>query len=56
MLLFILFDHVGKRSNSRSQMFFKTGVLNNFAIFTEKKPVLKPLFNKVSGLKACIFN
>ena len=32
-------------------MFFKTGVFKNFAIFTA--PELKPLFNKVSGLKAC---
>ena len=36
-------------------MFSKTGVLKNFAIFTGKKPVLKPLFYKFSGLKACIF-
>ena len=28
--------HAGKRSNSRSQMFSKTGVLKNFAIFTGK--------------------
>ena len=32
----MLFVHVGKLWNSRSQMFFKTGVLKNFAIFTEK--------------------
>ena len=36
MLLVMLLAHVGKRSNSRSQMFFKTGVLKYFAIFTEK--------------------
>ena len=36
MLLVMLFIHVGKRSNSRSQMFFKTGALKNFAIFTGK--------------------
>ena len=41
--------------SSRSQIFFKIGVLKNFAIFTEKR-VLKPLFNKVAGLKACNFN
>ena len=28
MLLVMLFDHVAKLSNSRSQMFFKRGVLN----------------------------
>ena len=36
VLLVMLFPHVGKCSNSRSQMFFKTGVLENFAIFTGK--------------------
>ena len=36
MLLVMLFVHVGKRSNSRSQIFFKVGVLTNFAIFTGK--------------------
>ena len=34
MLLAMLFIHVGIRSNSRSRMFFKTGVLKNFAIST----------------------
>ena len=33
MLLVMLFAHGGKHSNSRSQMFFKTGFLTNFAIF-----------------------
>ena len=28
--------HVEKRSNSRSEIFFKTGVLTNFAMFTGK--------------------
>ena len=37
MLLVMLFIHVGKRLNGRSQMFFKTGVLKNFAIFTGKQ-------------------
>ena len=32
----MLFAHVGKRSNSRSQMLLKTGVLINFAVFTGK--------------------
>ena len=36
MFLVMLFTHVGKRLNSRSQMFFKTGVLKSFAIFTEQ--------------------
>ena len=36
MLLVMLLAHVGKRSNSRSQMFSKRGVLKNFAIFTGK--------------------
>ena len=38
MFLVMLLAHVGKRSNSRSQMFFKTGVLKNFAIFLGKTP------------------
>ena len=37
MLLVMLLAHVGKGSNSRSQMFSKTGNLKNFAIFTGKK-------------------
>ena len=36
MVLVMLFIHVGKRSNSRSQMFFETGALKNFAISTGK--------------------
>ena len=36
MFLVMLLAHVGKRSNSCSQMFSKTGVLKNFAIFTGK--------------------
>ena len=38
MLLFMLFAYVGKRSNSRSQMFLQTGVPKDFAIFTGKHP------------------
>ena len=34
--------------------FFKTGVLKNFAIFTGKY-LCRSFFNKVAGLKACIF-
>ena len=36
MLLVMLLANVGKRSNSRSQMFSKAGVLKNFIIFTGK--------------------
>ena len=36
-MFLMLVAHVGKRSNGRSQMFSKTGVLKNFAIFTGKK-------------------
>ena len=43
----MLYAHVAKRSNGRSQIFFKTGALKNFAMFMGKKPVLEPLFNKV---------
>ena len=35
-------------------MFFKVGVLKNFANFTGKH-ILKSLFNKVAGLKSCNF-
>ena len=37
MLLVMFFIHLGKLSNSRSQMFFKAGVLKNFAIFAGKR-------------------
>ena len=37
MFLVMLLAHVRKRSNSRSQMFSKTSVFKNFAIFTIKK-------------------
>ena len=43
--IFIIFKR------SRTQMFFKTGVIGNFAIFTGKKSVLESLFNKVTGLR-----
>ena len=36
MFLVMLLAHVEKRSNSRSQMFSKTGVVKNCAIFTGK--------------------
>ena len=35
--------------SSLSQMFFKIGVLRNFANFTVKQPALVSLFNKVAG-------
>ena len=35
-------------------MFFKVGVLKNFANFTWKH-ILKSLFNKVAGLRSCNF-
>ena len=36
MLLVMLLAHVAKYSNNHSQMFSKTGVFKNFAIFTGK--------------------
>ena len=36
LFLAMLFAHVTKRSNSLSQIFFKTGVLKNFAMFVGK--------------------
>ena len=54
MLFFMLFALVAKPSNSRSQMFFKTDVLKFYNIL-KKTPVSDPPFNKISGLKACIF-
>ena len=41
MLLFMFLAHVGKRSNSRSQMFSKTGILKIFAIYTGKNLCLR---------------
>ena len=43
MLLVKLFAHVRKRSNSRSEMLFKAGVLKNFVILTGK-PLCWSLF------------
>ena len=40
--------------SSRSQMFFKLGVLKNFAMFQRKTAVLEPLFNKDADLKPCL--
>ena len=51
--LVMLFIYVGKHSNIPSQMFFKTGVL--ISHFHRKTPVLESLFDKVTGLKTCIF-
>ena len=55
----IFLCHIWKVSRNRcrsrhSQMFFKTGVFKNFAVFTGKKPELKCLFNKVAGLNTSI--
>ena len=36
--------------SSGLQMFFKIDALKNLVIFTEKKLVLEPLFNRVAGL------
>ena len=42
--------------NSRSQMFFKIAVRKNFFLnIVKETPVLKFPFNKVAGLKVCIF-
>ena len=40
---------------SSSQIFFKIGVLKNFANFTGKHLWMESLFNTVAGLKACNF-
>ena len=40
---------------SRSQIFFKIAVLKNFAILSRKACVAEYLFNKVAGMKVCIF-
>ena len=55
----MLFVHVGKSSSetlrsSRSQMYFKIGVLKNFSMFA-KNTLFESLFNKAEGLKAYIF-
>ena len=55
----MLFVHIGKSSSenlrsSRSQMFFKIGVLK-ISQCSQKTPVFESLFNKVGALKACIF-
>ena len=60
----MLFAHVGNVQisikgkplrTSRSQIFFKIAVLKNFAIFSRKTCVAEYLFNKVAGMKVCIF-
>ena len=48
----MIVDETGEvHKSSRSQMFFKIGVLKNFAIFIGKH-VLKSLCNKVAALWA----
>ena len=44
-----------KKRSSRLQMFFKIGVLKNFANFTESHLCRSLFLNKVAGLKACNF-
>ena len=57
-LIYICFKaqivEIGMVRSSRLQIFFKIGVLKNFAIFTGKHLCLC-LFNKVAGLKSCNF-
>ena len=50
----MLFALIAKPSKSRSKMFFKTDVLKFYNIL-KKTPVSDTAFNKVPGLKACIF-
>ena len=42
-------------TSSHGRCSFKILGLKSFIIFTGKTPVLKSLFNKVTGLKACNF-
>ena len=55
IMLVTLFGHAGKRSNSCSQIYLKTGVFLRFCNIRRKTPVLDSLFNKVAELKACVF-
>ena len=52
-----LLGHAGRAvfRSSRSQMFFKIGVLKSFANLHRKTPVLESLFKKVADLKVCNF-
>ena len=47
---FRLLSHIGSIRSSRSQMFFKIGILKNFAIFTGKHLCWILFFNKIAGL------
>ena len=49
MLLVMLLAHVGKGLNSRPQMFSKTGVLEDIAIFTEKNLCWSLFLRKLQG-------
>ena len=42
--------NLGRNTSSRLLMFFKMGVLKNFAIFTGKAPVLESLFKRCRPL------
>ena len=49
------YSRSGIYRSGHSQVFFKESVFKNFAIFTEKTPVLEYLFNKVPDLKVYNF-
>ena len=53
-LCYLQFEFQVCRS-SRLQIFFRTGALKNFPMFTVKYLCWMFLFNKVAGLKACNF-
>ena len=53
--LVMLFVHVGKRLNGRSPMFFKTGVLKNFATFTVKYLCWSPFSIKLEDWRHAFF-
>ena len=46
---------ISKYRSSRSQMYFRTGVLKNFANIYREATVLESLFNEYVLLKACNF-
>ena len=54
MFLVLLFAHGARRSNIRSQIFFKTVILKN-SQYSQENTCVGAAFNKISGLKACIF-
>ena len=50
-LEFFKFKRIQRKFEIRSQMFFKIGVLKNFAKFAGKHLCQSLLFNKVAGLR-----